>query len=239
MIRTVVRLGDALCNRRRTVDVPGDYARGMTPADPPALPLADRPPRERADAARNRALLLDTAARLVAEHGAAQVTMDEVAAAAGVGKGTVFRRFGDRAGLMQALLDHAERSLQQAVLAGPPPLGPGAPPADRLRAFGGAVIAHRVRYRDLYLAAELPPARRYVENPPHDLLLRHVHGLLRAAGADGDVDVLAPALLATLDTALLVHLNGRREIPVARLAAAWERLVDGVLTGPGPGAAGP
>jgi AcrR family transcriptional regulator len=54
--------------------------------------------------------------------------MDAVAAEAGVGKGTLFRRFGDRAGLAVALLDERERDLQAAVLSGPPPLGPGAPP---------------------------------------------------------------------------------------------------------------
>ena len=54
--------------------------------------------------------------------------MDQVAAAAGVGKGTLFRRFGDKSGLAAALLDARERVLQEAVLFGPPPLGPGAPP---------------------------------------------------------------------------------------------------------------
>ncbi|NED22229.1 helix-turn-helix transcriptional regulator, partial [Streptomyces sp. SID9913] len=93
----------------------------------------------RADAARNRARLLEAAARLVAERGADGLTMEAVAVAANVGKGTVFRRFGDRTGLLSALLDHSERKLQTAFLTGPPPLGPGAPPAERLRAFGAAV----------------------------------------------------------------------------------------------------
>ncbi|MCZ9343737.1 TetR/AcrR family transcriptional regulator, partial [Streptomyces sp. TRM76130] len=75
----------------------------------------------RADAARNRARLLEAAARLVAEHGAAGVTMEAVAAAAQVGKGTVFRRFGDRTGLLMALMDHSEKKFQAALLSGPPP----------------------------------------------------------------------------------------------------------------------
>jgi AcrR family transcriptional regulator len=60
-----------------------------------ALDLAD-PPHERGDAARNRALLLDAARRLIASRGTDTVTMDEIAAAAGVGKGTLFRRFDSR-----------------------------------------------------------------------------------------------------------------------------------------------
>src|SRR5918994_3893090 len=93
-------------------------------------------PQERGDAARNRALLLDAARRLIAEKGADAVSMDDIAAAAGVGKGTVFRRFGSRAGLMVVLLDEDEKIEQQAFLFGPPPLGPGAPPLERLLAYG-------------------------------------------------------------------------------------------------------
>ncbi|CKM13900.1 TetR family transcriptional regulator [Mycobacterium tuberculosis] len=71
------------------------------------LPVFARqePVPERGDAARNRALLLEAARRLIARSGADAITMDDVAAAAGVGKGTLFRRFGSRAGLMMVLLD--------------------------------------------------------------------------------------------------------------------------------------
>ena len=90
---------------------------------------------ERCDAARNRRLLLDAATELVATLGADAVTMEAVATRAGVGKGTVFRRFGNRAGLMRALLDHTEKMLQSSFMFGEPPLGPGADPIDRLVAF--------------------------------------------------------------------------------------------------------
>jgi len=96
------------------------------------------PPAERADAARNRRLLLATAREMLAAHGADKLTMDGLAERAGLGKGTVFRRFGTRAGIFQALLDDDERAFQQQVLSGPPPLGPGAPPLDRLIAYGRA-----------------------------------------------------------------------------------------------------
>jgi AcrR family transcriptional regulator len=60
--------------------------------------------------------------------------MEQVAAAAGVGKGTVFHRFGNRMGLMYALMVERAKALEQAVASGPPPLGPGAPDRDRLLA---------------------------------------------------------------------------------------------------------
>ncbi|MCP2263934.1 transcriptional regulator, TetR family [Promicromonospora thailandica] len=209
-----------------------NYARDMSTPRTPEITLAGGPRRERSDAVRNRNRLLDVAARLVAEHGAGNVTMDQVATAAGVGKGTVFRRFGDRAGLMRALLDHAEKRFQEAFLTGPAPLGPGADPVDRLHAFGAAAIEHRLRYRDLYLAAEQPADQRYSNDPPHDLLARHVATLLVAAGVHGDVDLLTQGLLATLEVPLLHHLSTRRGMPADRLAAGWGDLVDRV-TGEG------
>ena len=93
-------------------------------------------PRERADAARNRVKVLAAAEELFARHGPDCVSMEAIAAAAGVGKGTLFRRFGDRAGLARALLDDRERRLQDDMIRGEPPLGPGAPPCERLIAFG-------------------------------------------------------------------------------------------------------
>src|SRR6185437_6944321 len=71
------------------------------------LPVLDpgQAPPERADAARNRARILAAAAELVAQRGIEHVSMDDVAKAACVGTGTLYRRFGDRAGLALALLD--------------------------------------------------------------------------------------------------------------------------------------
>jgi AcrR family transcriptional regulator len=93
---------------------------------------------ERADAVRNRELLLRTAREMLAEVGVNRVTMDGLAERAGLGKGTVFRRFGTRAGIFQALLDADERHFQERVLCGSPPLGPGADPVQRLIAYGRA-----------------------------------------------------------------------------------------------------
>lgn len=201
----------------------------MSPTTPPELTVLGSPPKERSDAARNRTRLLDVAARLVAEHGAQNVTMEQVAAGAGVGKGTVFRRFGDRTGLMRALLDHAEKTFQREFLTGPPPLGPGAGPVERLRAFGVAMIAHRLRYRDMYLAAEEPAERRYADDPPRAVHARHVGTLLGAAGATGDLELLTQSLLAYLDTPFLHYLSTVHGMSPERLGDGWVRLVDGVV----------
>ena len=116
--------------------------------DQPALTLGPRRP-ERADAARNRQVLLATAREMLAELGADKITMDALAERAGVGKGTVFRRFGTRAGIFQALLDDDERDFQERVLSGPPPLGPGAAPLDRLIAYGQARISFLTGHREI------------------------------------------------------------------------------------------
>src|SRR5215472_16805071 len=163
--------------------------------------LAAAAPQERGDAARNRALLLDAARRLVAERGADAVTMDDVAAAAGVGKGTVFRRFGSRAGLMMVLLDEDERAGQQAFLFGPPPLGPDAPPLDRLLAFGRDRLRFAHTHHELLSAANRDPHTRHASliNAPYMVLRMHVRMLLASAGSAGNLDAQADALLARLD----------------------------------------
>lgn len=127
------------------------------------LPVFARqePVPERGDAARNRALLLEAARRLIARSGADAITMDDVAAAAGVGKGTLFRRFGSRAGLMMVLLDEDERASQQAFLFGPPPLGPDAPPLDRLIAFGRERMRFVHAHHQLLSEANRDPQTRH------------------------------------------------------------------------------
>ncbi|MEV5987631.1 TetR/AcrR family transcriptional regulator [Streptomyces sp. NPDC052051] len=189
-----------------------------------ALMPTGEAPRLRADAARNRARLLEVAACLAAERGIANVTMEDIAQGAGVGKGTVFRRFGDRTGLLAELLGHYEQQLQTAFFAGPPPLGPGASPVERLRAFGSTVIRHEHAHRDLYLAAHAQPGRRRA-TPPYQFRLAHVSMLLREARVDADIELTAHALLGYLETVLVDDLLTRRAMPVERLEAGWCDLV--------------
>jgi AcrR family transcriptional regulator len=188
------------------------------------LSSAEDNPCLRADAARNRARLLEAAARLIAEHGVAGVTMEAVAAAAQVGKGTVFRRFGDRTGLLMALLDHSSKKLQADFLGGPPPLGPGAPAVERLRAFGVAVLYRAAEQLDLQLAAQPEPTRRFA-HPSLRALHTHVTILLRQIVPDADCELLAQTLMGYLDPAMIHHLTRQCGMPLERLEAGWIDLV--------------
>jgi AcrR family transcriptional regulator len=181
-----------------------------------------QPQQERGDAARNRALLLDAARHLVAQRGADAVTMDDVAAAAGVGKGTLFRRFGSRAGLMMVLLDEDEQASQQAFLFGPPPLGPDAPPLDRLVAFGRERMRFAHAHHELLSAANRDPHLRHVGAAV--VQRTHVRVLLKSAKSTGDLDVQTDALLALLDADYIEHQLNDGGHTLKTLGDAWESL---------------
>jgi AcrR family transcriptional regulator len=197
-------------------------------ADP--LPVLDpgQRPRERADAARNRARILTAAAELVAERGIERVSMDDVARAACVGTGTLYRRFGDRAGLALALLDDHTRAFQDALISGPAPLGPGAPGRERLHAFGDGYLDLLEAHADI-LAAAIPLAPRGPQGPDQ-LYATHLLILLREAAPHLDAEYTARAMLAMLHPAH--HLFARRalEWPVDRLRAGWHTLVDALCS---------
>jgi AcrR family transcriptional regulator len=184
------------------------------------LPVSGQTPQERGDAARNRVLLLDAARKLIAERGADAVTMDEIAATAGVGKGTLFRRFGSRAGLMMVLLDADERALQEAFLFGPPPLGPAAPPLERLLAYGRERLKFVHAHGAVLSVANRDPQSRY--GAVEMLNRRHVRVLLGAAGTTGDLDAQADALLALLDADYVAHQLVDRGLTLQQVGDAWE-----------------
>jgi AcrR family transcriptional regulator len=187
-----------------------------------ALPLLDQPPRERSDAARNREALLAAAARLVEHCGVDAVTMDNVAAEAGVGKGTVFRRFDSREGLMASLLNRSETEWQGLVIQGPPPLGPGAPPMDRLLAFGHSRMEINLQHAELIRAAGRAGERSYAAV---SFAAMHVRYLLNQLGVRGDVAFLATALLAPLEMVILVQQTRNEEVPLTRVQHGWDDLV--------------
>jgi AcrR family transcriptional regulator len=189
-----------------------------------------RPRAERADAARNRRHLLAAAREIIAGQGAGTLTMDGLAERAGLGKGTVYRRFGTRAGIFAALLDDDERDFQEQVLSGPAPLGPGAPPRDRLIAYGRAridfLIGHREIARAMLDGRESVPAGS--RTPMSRAHIRLLLGEMRLGAAD--LDILATQLTAALDGPLLLYLSSATLADAAarvseRLGQGWDDLI--------------
>jgi AcrR family transcriptional regulator len=178
---------------------------------------------ERADAARNRERILCAARRLFDERGAGCVSMDEIAEAAGVGKGTLFRRFGSRASLAAAVLSERERTFQEAIIRGEPPLGPGAPAGERLMAFGEAFLDTLELHSELLLAAETGSAR--FDHPAYRVHRLHVMLLLQEADPECDSEMLAETLLAGLGAELFIHLRLARGMSLERLKDGWRELV--------------
>ena len=191
------------------------------------------PPAERADAARNRLHLLSTARDMLGEQGPDRLTMDALAERAGLGKGTVFRRFGTRAGIFRALLDDDEHTFQQDVLSGPPPLGPGAAPLERLVAFGRARADFLIDHREIARAAldgsqPIPAGRRAPMSQVH---IRVLLGQLDLG--EIDLDMLTVQLASALDGPVLLFLS-TDELTEAvdelkqRIGRAWQLLVERV-----------
>ncbi|MGH2763407.1 MAG: TetR/AcrR family transcriptional regulator [Thermoleophilaceae bacterium] len=191
------------------------------------LPRPEAKRRERADAARNRARVLAAAERLFAEGDGRDVTMEQLAAAAGVGKATLYRRYPDVPSIALALLDEHERTLQEEILRGPPPLGPGAPPAERLAAFYRAMVDLLERHGHLALAAETG-ARRY-QTGAYRAWAMHVGTLLEEAGL-GENPALVDALLAPLTPDVFAHQRAEG-LPAERLVAGLSLLARRALAG--------
>jgi AcrR family transcriptional regulator len=196
---------------------------------PIELPLADGEQRKRADAERNREKVLAAAEKLFACRGVENVSMDAIAAEAGVGKGTIFRGFGDRAGLALALLEAHTVAMQEAMIRGPAPLGPGAPPRERLAAMARAQLALLDQHLPLMAAADAGRAGTRFSKAPYVFLRVHATLLIRAADADADADMIADFLLAPLSAEAYHYWRAERGFDIERIAAAFDLLVERLL----------
>jgi AcrR family transcriptional regulator len=181
---------------------------------------------ERADAAANRVRILEAAVRVLAERGAEGTSIDAVAAEAGVGKGTIFRRFGDRSGLFQALLDEHLRAFQDAFMFGPPPLGPGAPAEDRLAAFVDGLLDLHNDQLEVTLALERdrlgPPIGGYLA------LSVHVESLIREISPALDAPVTAQLLLNAFNVNLVRYLLRDAGVSLATIKASVRPMIAGL-----------
>jgi AcrR family transcriptional regulator len=195
------------------------------------LPVTGQP-RERRDAARNRELILAAARRLFERDGPGAVSMDRVAEEAGVGKGTLYRRFGDRAGLALALLDARERELQEQLIRGPAPLGPGAAPVDRIVAFGHAWLDVLDSHGDIVLAAESGSIGARFRGSVYASHRTHLELLVAEARPEADAGYLADALLAALDSELVLFMRTDRGRSLDEIKAGFEELARGAVREP-------
>jgi len=195
----------------------------MAAVDPPRLAA---PPAERADAARNRARVLAAAVELFRScDDPRAVTMDDVARAAGVGRATLYRRYPDIGSIADALLGEHERELQEQLLRGASPLGPGAPPAERLAAFYAAMVEHLDRHLPLLLAIDAGAARFAVGS--YGFWRAHVRSLLVEAAVPGP-DAMVDVLLAPLAAEVFRHQRASGVAP-AQITDALAHLARRVL----------
>lgn len=188
---------------------------------------------ERSDAARNRRAILEAARGLFAERGVTCVTMEEISRAAGVGKGTLYRRFPNKGLLCQALLDEPTREFQRETmqLVGEP----GAGSLEKLDRFLDGLVGFTEENLDLLYGGEEPlwGATRLARfrSPAYDWRRWTVLGLLRGAAREGEVDAgldleyLATALLAPLEVDLYYHQRRVAGLPRARISAGLRSLV--------------
>jgi AcrR family transcriptional regulator len=188
---------------------------------------------ERSDAARNRRVILRTALTLFEERGVTCVTMEEVARASGVGKGTLYRRFPHKGFLCQALLDEPTRHLQEQTLE--ILREPGTPALEKLDAFLDRLVTFTAENLDLLYGGHEPlcgaDRLERFSHPAYDWRRSTILGLLRTAAGEGDVDAgldleyLATALLAPLDVDLFYYQYRVQGLPIERISDGLRDLV--------------
>jgi AcrR family transcriptional regulator len=183
---------------------------------PAALQRPARPARR--DAARNYQRILDAAREVLGESGA-DAGMEEIAARAGVGVGTVYRRFASKDALIGELLRLALEELMAAVdrsLA----RTDGHGLEELLRAFGQSFADH-ARYANLFL-----------ERPANDAATRRVRAaigeLTARAAAAGTV---SPDVTAGDVMALVLGMRGLAQAAGELDPAAGQRFLDIHLAG--------
>jgi AcrR family transcriptional regulator len=135
------------------------------------------------------------------------ITMDAIAARAGVGKGTLFRAFGSREGLLNALWAAKLAVFRDGVGEGALPRGPETSSRKRAVAFLDALLIFKLKNIRLIRALELGPGVLQSEH------YKWMHGLLRHFIEDaapsakaGDAIFAGHALLAGLHIDLVEEM---------------------------------
>ncbi|MFJ6372296.1 MULTISPECIES: TetR/AcrR family transcriptional regulator [Streptomyces] len=178
----------------------------------------ERKPRK--DAVRNRAAVFAAADTLFARCASPEeVTMADIAAAAGVGKATLFRAYGDRNGLIRALYQARLEPITEAVERGPQPLGPTTPAPLRVPALLDALLCFKLDNRHLALALEGSGADSPYRTEHYEYWHTLLRDLLRRVPGPADTDFTAHALLAATRADLVAYLAGDKDVPREELRA--------------------
>jgi AcrR family transcriptional regulator len=119
------------------------------------VPGKEEPARRRADAVANRDAVVRAAGALYAERGGVDVTFEEIAESAGVGRATVYRHFPTREQLHAALVERIARDIEAAAAELP------ATPAGFMRLFKAAL---RVQTDNIAIVDVLRPRALPREN---------------------------------------------------------------------------
>jgi len=182
-------------------------------------------PVERRDATRNRLKILDAARVLFEERDITSVTMEDVARAAGVGKGTLYRRFPNKGLLCQALLDEPTRRVQEEAMR--LVSAPG-DPLVKLGKFLALLVEFVEENLDLLYGGNEPlcGADRLARfnHPAYDWRRWTILGLLQAAErvgeleSDLDLEYTAAAILAPLDVDFYYYQRRVQGIPQQRIS---------------------
>ena len=164
----------------------------------------------RADAERNRGLVLEAARAVFAEHGL-EAGVAEVAERAGVGVGTIFRRFPTKDDLLVAVLEDRVRDIVELARG-----------AHSFREFVTAATSVHVHDRCFCESVDQELFDREELRRGRDEVREHVGSLLRRAQDAGEVrrDV-------TVDDVAVVVLGVARSAP----ADGWRRYLDFALDG--------
>lgn len=190
---------------------------------------------ERRDAAANRRLILETAENLFAANGVANVNMADIAEAAGVGKGTLYRRYANKAELCLGLLDTQMREFQENILSRLRQLtAQETPKLEQLDQFLDALVYFVDQHSPLL--CEVQKGGLLEELSDEDLQRPHfwqhmtISGLLQSAIDNGelpsdlDVTYTADALLAMLNSNLLRFQQQGRDFSLERISAGLRRM---------------
>lgn len=188
---------------------------------------------ERRDAAANRELLLETAEILFAERGAENVHMADIAQAAGVGKGTLYRRFANKGELCLALMDAQLADFQEAMLLRMRQMAAdGESNMAQLDMFLDALVHFTAVHQPLLCEVQREGlfANSNHLSLPHFWQHMTVSGLLQTAVQAGeispnlDVAYIADALLSPLKIDLFRFQREVRQFSLERISAGLRSL---------------